>query len=129
MGGYDFIDASQAVMPLESGMTALSLGIETKGGFFTPLIPRGTAVPCRCTETFTTADDHQPHIKVTVYQGHSERAADNQRIGEYEVTVPDPGLRGTAMMEITFDLDPHGTFRLMARDAASGREATVRTVR
>lgn len=129
MRGYDLSAFGSAVMPLEHGRTALSLGIQTMGGVLTVLIPRDTVVPCHCTETFTTADDSQTQIKVTVYQGHSGRVADNQLVGGYEVVLPNPGLRGTANVEITFALDRHGAFRLTARDTATSEDLQIRTIR
>jgi molecular chaperone DnaK len=116
-----------ATMPLQRGRTVLSLGIETKGGFFTPLIQRDTVVPCRRVETFTTADDNQSQISVTVYQGQSDWVADNELVGRYEVALANLGPRGTPVVEIAFDVDLHGMFRLTARDGASGDDLDVRT--
>src|SRR5688500_12948242 len=82
-----------ATIPVERGKTAAHLGIETKGGTFTPVIDRGTAVPATHAEIFTTAEDNQPTVKIDVYQGNSDRVADAQRVGSYELTVPNPGRK------------------------------------
>jgi hypothetical protein len=115
-------------MPLEGGRTAEALGIEVKGGMFVPLIDRGTAVPCQRNEIFTTAEDGQSQIKVTVYRGNSGMVAQNQRVGVFEVRVPNPGARGTANIAITFDIDTRGAFRLLAMDQRTGLPAPVKTV-
>jgi len=120
--------AGAAAVPLERGRTAEALGIETMGGVFTPLIGRDTAVPCHRTEFFTTADDGQDQIKVTVYRGNAAVVAQNQRVGVFEVTVPNPGPRGLANIAITFDIDGRGAFRLLAVDQGTGLPAPVTTI-
>jgi molecular chaperone DnaK len=112
---------------LDGGHTGEALGIEVVGGMFVPLIDRGTAVPCQRTEIFTTADDGQSQIKVTVYRGNAGMVAQNQRVGVFEVSVPNPGARGTASIAVTFDIDPRGAFRLLAVDQATGLPAPVTT--
>ena len=59
-------------------VTPLSLGIETKGGIFTVLIPRNTTIPTRKSEIFTTAANGQTSVEVRVYQGERPMARDNK---------------------------------------------------
>jgi molecular chaperone DnaK (HSP70) len=119
---------SSATVPVGGGRTAADLGIETAGGMFTPLIARGTAVPATRSEVFTTADDYQPTIKISVYRGVSSRVADSQRVGGYELAVPNPGPRGVPQLAVTFDIDASGSFRLTATDSTTGAPARVSTV-
>ena len=77
-------------VPVNGGKTATDLGIETKGGTFTPLIDRGTGLPATHREVFTTAEDNQPTIEVDVFQGTSDRVAEAQHVGLYELTIPKP---------------------------------------
>jgi molecular chaperone DnaK (HSP70) len=117
-----------ATVPVEGGKTAADLGIETKGGTFTPLIDRGTAVPATHNEIFTTAEDNQPTIKIDVYRGISDRVADDQRVGGYELTVPNPGPKGVPQLSVTFDIDASGAFRLTATDSTTGAPVMVSTL-
>jgi molecular chaperone DnaK (HSP70) len=117
-----------ATVPVEGGKTAADLGIETKGGTFTPLIDRGTAVPATHSEVFTTAEDNQPTVKINVYRGVSDRVADNQRVGGYELTVPNPGPKGVPQISVTFHIDASGAFRLTATDSTTGAPVTVSTL-
>jgi molecular chaperone DnaK (HSP70) len=115
-------------VPVEDGKTAADLGIETKGGTFTPLIDRGTAVPATHSEIFTTAEDNQPTIEINVYRGVSDRVADDQRVGGYELTVPNPGPRGVPQVSVTFDIDASGAFRLTATDSTTGAPVRLSTL-
>lgn len=120
--------ASPAVpvpVPVTGGKTATDLGIETKGGTFVPLIGRGTALPATHSEIFTTADDDQPTIEVGVFHGTSERVAEAQAVGRYELRVPKPGPKGVPQISVTFRIDVSGAFLLTATDRASGASVTV----
>ena len=114
-----------SAVPVEGSKTAAHLGIETKGGAFTPIITRGTAVPARRSETFTTAEDNQPTITITVYRGLSVRVADAQLVGGYALAVPVPGPRGVPQLSVNFDIDATGGFRLTAVDSTTGAPITV----
>jgi molecular chaperone DnaK len=114
-----------ATVPVNGGRTASSLGIETKGGTFTPLINRGTALPATRTESFTTAEDNQPTIEVDVFHGTSDRVAQAQHVGRYELRVPKPEPRGVPQISVTFRIDASGAFLLTATDSVSGAPVTV----
>ncbi|MEV4411317.1 Hsp70 family protein [Catellatospora sp. NPDC049609] len=112
-----------AWVPVRGGQTAHAVGIEVRGGLFVPVLPGGTAVPCERTEVFTTADDGQPSIKVTVFQGTGGVVAENQRIGAYELLLA-PAPRGVPQVSVTFRVDERGRFTLLAHDA-DGRDVPV----
>lgn len=116
---------ASATVPVKGGKIAADLGVKTKGGTFTPLIVRGTAVPAKHSEIFTTAEDNQPQIKIEVFLGVSDRVADGQRVGGYEVIVPKPGPKNVPQFSVTFAIDASGKFRLTATDSTSGAPVTV----
>ena len=106
-------------------VTSLTLGVEGNGGVMVPLIPRGTAMPTRHSEVFTTADDGQESVLVQVYQGEREMTSGNKLLGKFDLQGIPPAPRGVPQIEVTFDIDVDGILTVSARDKASGTKQQV----
>jgi molecular chaperone DnaK len=107
-------------------VTPLTLGIETLGGLFTPLIPRNTTIPTRRSQIFTTASDFQTAVTIHVLQGERPMAADNVSLGRFDLVGIPPAPRGVPQIEVTFDIDANGILKVTARDLATGKEQAIR---
>ena len=106
-------------------VTPLSLGIETMGGVFTKIIDRNTTVPVKKSQVFSTAADNQPAVSIVVLQGERARAADNHKLGEFNLNDIPPAPRGVPQIEVTFDIDANGIVHVSAKDLGTGKENTV----
>ncbi|MDA9639790.1 molecular chaperone DnaK [SAR116 cluster bacterium] len=107
-------------------VTPLSLGIETLGGVFTRLIDRNTTIPTKKSQVFSTADDNQSAVTISVYQGEREMASDNKHLGQFNLEGIAPAPRGVPQVEVTFDIDANGIVKVSAKDKATGKEQEIR---
>ncbi|MBX7248465.1 MAG: molecular chaperone DnaK [Caulobacteraceae bacterium] len=107
-------------------VTPLTLGIETLGGVFTPLIERNTTIPTKKSQVFSTADDNQSAVTIRVFQGERPMAQDNKLLGQFDLVGIPPAPRGVPQVEVTFDIDANGIVHVTARDKATAKEQSIR---
>jgi molecular chaperone DnaK len=106
-------------------VTPLSLGVETLGGVMTRLIERNTTIPCKRSETFSTASDGQTSVEIHVLQGEREMARDNRTLGRFHLEGIPPAPRGLPQVEVTFDIDANGILNVSAKDKGTGKETKI----
>ncbi|MDY4011718.1 MAG: molecular chaperone DnaK [Fusobacterium gastrosuis] len=106
-------------------VTPLSLGIETLGGVFTKMIEKNTTIPVKKSQVYSTAVDNQPAVTINVLQGERAKAADNHKLGEFNLEGIPAAPRGVPQIEVTFDIDANGIVHVSAKDLGTGKENTV----
>lgn len=123
-----------AILNKESGVgdivlldvTPLNLGLETLGNAMTNLIEANTTIPCKKSQTFTTAQDNQTAITVRVLQGNRPLASQNKQIGIFNLEGLMPAPKGIPQLEISFDIDANGLLTVTAKDKATNKEQSIR---
>jgi molecular chaperone DnaK len=106
-------------------VTPLSLGIETLGGIATKIIEKGTTIPVKKSQVFSTAEDNQPAVSISVVQGEREFARDNKSLGMFELSDIPAAPRGVPQIEVTFDIDANGILKVSSTDKGTGKSQSI----
>ncbi|WP_340640909.1 molecular chaperone DnaK [Mesomycoplasma hyorhinis] len=106
-------------------VTPLTLGIETLGGIATPLIPRNTTIPVTKSQIFSTAENNQTEVTISVVQGERQLAADNKLLGRFNLSGIEQAPRGVPQIEVSFSIDVNGITTVSAKDKKTNKEQTI----
>ena len=107
-------------------VTPLSLGIETVGRVMTKIIEKGTTIPTKKSQTFSTAEDNQSAVTINVLQGERDFAKDNKSLGNFNLEGIMPAPRGVPQIEVEFNIDANGILTVSAKDKATGKATNIR---
>ena len=101
-------------------VTPLTLGIETMGGIFSPIISRNTTIPVKKSAVYTTAANFQSSVEIKIFQGERQMTRGNKLLGNFKLTGIKRAPRGVPQIEVTFEIDASGIVHVSARDLATG---------
>lgn len=133
--GKQVVDANLDALPsLEiKDITAHALGtealhLETKKEYNAIIIPKDSEVPAEGSETFSTVEDNQTVVQLTVLQGEDEDPQYCTVIGRKEGYMLDgipPMPAGEAEIEVTMSYDKEGIVHLTAKELSTGKKLDI----
>jgi molecular chaperone DnaK len=121
--GAALLDEQQDMVLLD--VTPHTLGIMVVGGYFEELIPQNSTVPTSRSKDFTTVRDNQTAVKILVIQGESQRAEENELLGEFILTGLRRAPAGQVEIEVTFEINADGIVSVHAKDKETGKEQSI----
>jgi len=100
-------------------VTPESIGVETLGGLFVPIIKAGSSLPARREEIFSFPVDNQSSCEVKLFMGRRAKTELNKHIGtaRFEKLTEEAAMK--KQIAIKLDLSKMGNLKLFAQEKSS----------
>ena len=86
----------------------------------TAIIPKGTVIPAKKSQTFTTYQDNQEQVTSKIIEGARTMTKDNHLPGSFDLKGIPKAPRGVPQIHVTFDLDENNILQVSAEETSSG---------
>lgn len=121
LGGEQSEETSQLLL---IDVTPLSLGVQMKGGVMSTIIPRGTVIPAKKSQTYSTSQDYQNKVTTSVFEGERTLTKDNHPLGKFDMDIP-AAPKGVPQIEVTFEIDENSLLTVNAVDKGTGKKERI----
>mmetsp|Transcript_106217 Transcript_106217/g.188109 ORF Transcript_106217/g.188109 Transcript_106217/m.188109 type:complete len:243 (+) Transcript_106217:2-730(+) len=89
------------------------------------LIERNSTIPTNKSQDFTTSEDYQDHVDISVYEGERAMVKDNNFLGTFKLTGLPSALRGVPKIRVTFNIDSNGILEVTALDTKTNNKSDI----
>jgi len=91
----------------------------------TKVITRGTVIPAKKSQVFTTYQDQQTVVSISVYEGERALTKDNHNLGKFDMSGIPPAPKGVPQIEVTFEIDENSILTVSAADKGTGKKESI----
>lgn len=103
----------------------ISVGIETVGGVYTPMILRGTPLPSKRQQIFSTANDNQTTVDIKLYIGERLLAQNNLLYKKIALKGISPALKGRPQIVLDVEIGKDLSIKAEATESISKKSISV----
>ena len=94
----------------------ISIGTNVTNNLMSFLIPKGTQIPCKISNTYWTVKDDQTAMRFDIYQGERKNCDENHYLGGFEIDGLRKAPQGKVKFEVVAELDENSILKVSAKE-------------